>query len=1049
MGSSAQTGNERATAVRDHRWTRGRTIPAFLIGGGLFTHAIAQSIPPQEPAPVVCTKGVAQEESGKFTPYSAGLRLPDGRHLMPAQQGLFLVSVENNRLKYVPVEQASTGAAHRLFDMRGSGWLLSAEKGLFRVSRENGHIAVHPLKGGQGKQVFAAIDLPGLGWIGAGNQELVLISGQAADLQAQTIHSLPAGSHQLLNADGRAIFVVTQTGFHEASLTALELVAGSLIARSTMALERWSIAAKVQGHWAPEHGLVLGPLRSKQGPEWKIFRLKDGQFKEQSSLPRVMAVLGKQPDDSTVLIGSKGLVSVSSSSGANLVIRQEPWPSDVGSVSAAFVRPGSNGLIGSEMGLFEIPANGRGPLLTRGGGNVDRFVEIRNLGVLAVSENGQLIGIPQPGGGWTFSKFAAAELPDWETRHLQSVEVVDKLGYLAVSLGQATLLHTQRIEESRVSVRDIKNYEGSVIDEARPLTLQFALDHPCADTLRREDMQVEISSPAGKSKEQVRTIDPVDGMATLSIMTKVDKPGAWTFQLQRFDGTKHVNLGEPQRLNFVASNNAFEVWKKRGEVASVLVLAFLLVANAGLLFFSRRSAWAWRMVTSDSLGSLPFRLTTILLSFAPPVQVWVLDLYFKRMKDARAGKSTAFLPLPVTGANGVKVDVSDLVAPPWRRPAARRLWVQANTGMGKTALVKHLMARHFGDYADATAAHRAWGSILIPVAARHFVDGKPDEPNAAWVVHAVRSTLSQAGLPFEDEGLLRRMLKSGTVGVVIDGLHEAGKNAAVEQFLRDFAEAPVTVTSQGSHSEGFEGWSLPATMKDHAQDLLALKLGSESGAQVAAVMRATGLDAAIRSGYDVNLIGDLARRDPTNAALPVDRPALYEAALCAGWPSVEEHRLPEQMQQLSAIAWTLVATRKPHQDTRRIDAAEFCASELLNAIAEAPDKESRPVRLIRRVSSSFEFVHDQMHAYLAARWLARSGFGLDEIEKQIESSTVWLRTREECRTLWNFVALLLSDDDLIALWKQVDDREEWDILRRELKAEASDRRFVDLGSDGG
>lgn len=108
--------------------------------------------------------------------------------------------------------------------------------------------------------------------------------------------------------------------------------------------------------------------------------------------------------------------------------------------------------------------------------------------------------------------------------------------------------------------------------------------------------------------------------------------------------------------------------------------------------------------------------------------------------------------------------------------------------------------------------------------------------------------------------------------------------------------------------------------------------------------------------------------------------------------------------------------------------------------ADVPEKYNRSVRLLRRAGSgAFEFVHDQMHAYLAARWFAQEGLSVVELKKMVASSTIWTQSADARRVLWGFAAALLDDERLIALWARIEDEEEWDVLRRALKAEA-DRR---------
>ena len=113
---------------------------------------------------------------------------------------------------------------------------------------------------------------------------------------------------------------------------------------------------------------------------------------------------------------------------------------------------------------------------------------------------------------------------------------------------------------------------------------------------------------------------------------------------------------------------------------------------------------------------------------------------------------------------------------------------------------------------------------------------------------------------------------------------------------------------------------------------------------------------------------------------------LYEAVVAAGWPEVSAETRREQLNRTAAAAWRMVSERQPNDDMRRFKPNIDLAADVLAALADAPEKDRKPVRLIRRVAGDFEFVHDQMHAYLAARWFAQEGFGVAELEKMIESS---------------------------------------------------------------
>jgi hypothetical protein len=166
---------------------------------------------------------------------------------------------------------------------------------------------------------------------------------------------------------------------------------------------------------------------------------------------------------------------------------------------------------------------------------------------------------------------------------------------------------------------------------------------------------------------------------------------------------------------------------------------------------------------------------------------------------------------------------------------------------------------------------------------------------------------------------------------------------------------------------------------------------------------------------------------------------LYAAVIKAVWPDVLEDLRREQQNLIAAAAWQMVSERKPNEDMRRLKPDVDLPSTLLVALANAPENEHR-VRLIRRVGgASFEFVHDQMHAYLAARWFAQDGFSLAELEKMIAGSMIWTQSADARQTVWGFAAALLDDERLTGLWARVDDKEEWETLRRALKAEAARR----------
>jgi hypothetical protein len=493
---------------------------------------------------------------------------------------------------------------------------------------------------------------------------------------------------------------------------------------------------------------------------------------------------------------------------------------------------------------------------------------------------------------------------------------------------------------------------------------------------------------------------------------------------------------DPQTLNFVIPVSA-PWWERWWKFLATAFGVLLVLANVALFMLARRSASAWRLATDDGWGTWVLRVATLLLSYVPQAQLWITDLYYQRMR-ARMQAPRPFLPLPLSGNDGTLRTSVEALAPPW---TGHRLWVQGDSGMGKTALFRTITETHFRDHNTAFAAYAKWGCVLVAFAARDFAGSGEDKDDPGWVLDAVRATLSSEGLTFSSSALLSRFLETGTLGIAIDGLNEVDRTRALAAFTRTFKDAPVLVTSQRlPGSDRFTTWRLPADIRAFTYDFLRLYLTAEQADAVMKRIASSGLNNAIRSGFDVRLIIDLARPDPFQGAIPANRMELYAAVITVGWPDVPEDTRKEQQSLLAAAAWRMVSERKPNEDMRRLKPDVDLPGTLLVALADAPETDNRPVRLIRRVGgSAFEFVHDQMHVYLAARWFTQDGFSTPELEKMVAGSTIWTQSTDARRNLWDFTAALLDDERLKELWSRVEDKEEWDILRRALKAEAERR----------
>jgi hypothetical protein len=556
------------------------------------------------------------------------------------------------------------------------------------------------------------------------------------------------------------------------------------------------------------------------------------------------------------------------------------------------------------------------------------------------------------------------------------------------------------LSNAKVDIRDKENLDKSSIDVNRDLSFVFTIErHACVPAADKLDLKVRVTAPGDKPTDSPK-LTPTSNyyIATITLPWRIDKPDQWLFQIIATSGGADRLVGDVQKLTFVNAS----WWERWWRIFASVVAMVLAFTNFALFALARRSARAWRLATDDSWGTGVLRVATLLMTHIPKAQLWIIDRYFQRIRKALAEAKAMqaprpFLPLPLTASDGRLQASDEATAPPWN---GRRLWVQGASGMGKTALFQNVTESHFRDNETAYTAYAKWGFILVTFAARDFAGSGEDKDDPAWVLDAVKATLSSEQLTFANSALLTRFLEGGTIGVAIDGLNEVDRSRAVAAFTRAFEAAPMLVTSQQQPDNNrFTTWSLPTNIRNFTSELLRLYL-VEQAETVDKRITVSGLKDAIRSGYDVRLIIDLARPDPDHAELPADRMGLYAAVIKAGWPTAPEEVRKEQQSLAAAAAWRMVSERKPNEDMRRLKPDIDLPATLLGALADAPQKYNTPVRLVRRVgNAAYEFVHDQMHAYLAARWFTQNGLSVLELEKMVVNSTIWTHSPDARRTL--------------------------------------------------
>jgi hypothetical protein len=745
------------------------------------------------------------------------------------------------------------------------------------------------------------------------------------------------------------------------------------------------------------------------------------------------------PDGGLLVEGPTGLLWAREANGEITLSRADG--TDIGNIAAMRNLADADVLIGTEKGLFfaheTVNAVTLEKVIGADPGAVHEIVDFPAGGLLVRASQGVFL-VQQVGGQPRVTSSVAA--------NIENLGLVDGLpsGNAAIGSRSGIFIAVQsRLENASVNIPEKETLEGNqIVSHPNPSLVEFKIDHECASSAELLGLSVRIVAPGEAFPGKLSAVQWIrrrQSAALIAISSSFNRAGEWSFQVVTTFGGMERTVGNPQTLQFV-SVHFWDGWEQDWKIAAIALGGAIAIANLALFALARRSAWAWRVATDDGWNTAMLRIAILALSHLRWAQLWIIDLYFQRVRK-RMQEPRPFLPMPVTANGGRVMATRQAFAPPW---TDKRLWMQGASGMGKTSVFRNVTEAHFREHETAFSAYAEWGCIVIPFAARDYASAGEDKDDPAWVVAAVRATLSSEGLTFASSTLLTRFLESGTIAVAIDGLNEVDRKSAVAAFSRAFCDAPILVTSQQSGHDRFFVWRLPDDVRAFTSDLIRLYLPEDDARIVIDRLAISGLHEAIRSGYDVRLVIDLARGDPRHAYLPSNRLGLYAAVIEAGWPNMPDEVRREQQGLLAAAAWRMVSERKPNEDIRRLRPNVDLPSSLLEALADAPTNDSRPVRLIRRAGQgAFEFVHDQMHAYLAARWFAQDGLSAIELERMVAGSAIWMQTPDARRILWGFTAALLGDDGLVELWKRIKDNDEWDLLERALAVEGERRGILE------
>jgi hypothetical protein len=374
----------------------------------------------------------------------------------------------------------------------------------------------------------------------------------------------------------------------------------------------------------------------------------------------------------------------------------------------------------------------------------------------------------------------------------------------------------------------------------------------------------------------------------------------------------------------------------------------------------------------------------------PPLQVWVLARYHRSARLANKEPTHPHIPRLLSRPRPPGILTTDLLDELRRE---RRIWVAGGPGTGKTETVGEILRGYFARTGSAWSGWWRFGFIPVLVRLR-------DTPEAS-LERILAAVLSRHGLSFGDERFARGFLRSAPLLFILDGVNEARlDHRQLQAWLPDFLQvaprARVLATSQTVEGSGnLPRYEMPPLTGEFARELLRAFLGGAAGTAAYAAAppdlwdRPEGLTA-----YEVRQVADLARG---GRPVPGSRTELYRATLEGATEGVDR---PEVVHEsLSRLAWDAWLEGR-YRFSATADLPEPLPPNLLG-----------PVLVRRGVGAGgkeeYEFVHELMRAYLAARWAVV--YATSPVAR-LDDEEVWRPSpSRRSQSFFTFLAELIAD----------------------------------------
>jgi hypothetical protein len=519
-----------------------------------------------------------------------------------------------------------------------------------------------------------------------------------------------------------------------------------------------------------------------------------------------------------------------------------------------------------------------------------------------------------------------------------------------------------------------------VVPRNAPISFSWNISGRCAGGLYKERLNLKIGTWPFEQFVPVDEVRSSDDETTAFIKTTLSFPDFGRRQISLVvdpGQSDERTLGKPVVLD-VGRPPLLDDFGKQVILAALIMHALIWF---GLLAAAGRSKRAVELLFDDfwaKTGAHWYVFAVLALRTSPFMRRWCLGSYRAHLQ-ALGEPRVAYVPVPLRKPDDSLIDDNQLLQ---LIDTDRRVWIQGRSGMGKSTLLQSMF--------ESTASRIADSEVLpVPVHVRARDVGQIDSKRAdALAVELLKLALEYADVRLMDPVLLRRVLESGDIVLMVDGVDEVSWGHLASSFARVFPRGRFVITSQAEPETEPSAWvvaRLPASLQDHAQEILAGLLGPEKAERVMKRVWGSPAAAEIRSGYDISLLADLASAEAGEDALPASRFELYTAMVSIALQD-RDSAARQRLAHFAWLQWLGIERSWPADDAAWKDVG-------------VSDR-----YLIRHVGHErLEFRHDQMRSFLAAEHLAPFLRTPETLLHQIREDAVWRKRPSEQRDLWHFL----------------------------------------------